>query len=154
MCASTLMLRVPSSPGGRMWLCAAAGRATNSATTAAASDGYRTGFLIIRLRQSWMDRHRSARHHTEEHLHPGLQVLRDVAVEHPVARVRHLDEQVHGRAQRNDRRILPHEVRVAYTIPLEHEETLAVQVDRVVHRMQRRRLVVQPDLHDIADGER
>src|SRR5215216_6585830 len=41
------------------------------------------------------------------HMHPGFQMLRDVAVHHPTARIRHLDEQIHRTTSGNEDSVFP-----------------------------------------------
>ena len=52
----------------------------------------------------------------ERHHHSGLQVLGDVAVEHPLAGIRYFQEKVHGRPHRQQRRVLPSQVLIRHSV--------------------------------------
>src|SRR5687768_3687026 len=54
--------------------------------------------------------------HFEHHPHAGLDVLGDMAVEHPLAGVRQLEQHVGGEAGRHEDRIFPHQVIVWHAI--------------------------------------
>ena len=64
---------------------------------------------------------------------PRLQVLGDVAVHHPVAGVRHVDEVLDRRSDRHDGGVLPDEVLVGHVIDGQDQEALAVDVHRMIH---------------------
>src|SRR3954471_22906238 len=86
--------------------------------------------------------------------HPGLVVFGDVAVGHPAARVRDLEQDVDGLPGADQHRVLPDQVRLRLAVPREDEETAGtVHVEGVVHRVVARHLVEQPDLHPVADAE-
>src|SRR5437867_7922372 len=89
----------------------------------------------------------------ERHHHAGLEVLGDVAVRHPGAWVRHVQQNVGRAAGREQKGILPRQVRVADSILREDQESLPVKVDRVLHGVQCLPEVGDPDLHHIAHLE-
>src|SRR5918992_3015227 len=72
----------------------------------------------------------------EDLMHPRLQVLGDVTVQHPAAGVAHLDEEIGGPADRQEEGVLPDEILARNTVLRQHQEALAVNVDRVLHRME------------------
>jgi len=91
--------------------------------------------------------------YTEGKHHARMEVFGDVAVQHPVAGVGHVDEDVHRRADGHDGGVFPDEVGVFHPIHLQHQVSLPVQVDGVVHRVERLRVVEEANLDDVAGGE-
>jgi hypothetical protein len=81
-------------------------------------------------------------------------VLGDVAVRHPDAGIRHVEQDVHGLAGSKQHRVLPDEVGLGDAVAAEDEEAAGpVDVERVVHRVVGVLLVDDPDLHLVADAE-
>src|SRR5262245_2331671 len=72
----------------------------------------------------------------EHHAHSRFDVLRDVAMQHPLARIRQLEEHVGRETGRDEDGIFPHQVLVGDAVYRRHQETLAVNVDGVLHRME------------------
>jgi RimK family alpha-L-glutamate ligase len=68
--------------------------------------------------------------------HPALVMLGDVAMSHPAAGVRHVEEDVDGLAGAHEHRVLPDQVRLDDVVAREDQEAAgAVDVERVRHRM-------------------
>src|SRR5262249_36991932 len=83
-----------------------------------------------------------------------LVVLRDVAVGHPDARVRHVEEYVDGLAGADEHGVLPDEVRLRDAVTREDEEPpSAMNVEGVRHRMVGVHTVDEPDLHLVTYAE-
>ena len=78
--------------------------------------------------------------------HAALQVLGDVAMHHPGPRVGHLYQEVHGLAGAHEHGVLPGQVLVANTVTAQHQETLPVEVDGMLHRVIRIWCVHDADL--------
>jgi hypothetical protein len=71
----------------------------------------------------------------------------DVTVRHPEARVRHIQEDVHGFARAHEHRVLPHQIGLDDAVATEDEEPpRAVDVERVMHWVVGLHLVDEPDL--------
>src|ERR687896_161525 len=83
---------------------------------------------------------------TEVEHHPALHVFRDMTVGHPQPRVGCVHEDVDGLAGAYQDGVFPHEVRLDYTIARQHQEALAVDMERMMHRVIRFHLVDQSDL--------
>ena len=84
--------------------------------------------------------------------HPRAQVLRDVAMHHPRARIGGVDREDRLSTRRDDHRVLPNQVAGRDAVARDHEHPLPVQVHRVLHRMERVRIVEDAHLHDRACG--
>src|SRR5688500_12541549 len=69
-------------------------------------------------------------------MHAGFEMLGDMAVGHPAAGIVELDEEIHGSPGRKQHGVLPGMVRDRPPVPGHHHETLAVEVDGVVHGME------------------
>src|SRR5687767_3093500 len=91
--------------------------------------------------------------HFEHHSHASLDVLSDMAVQHPLAGVRQLEQDVGGKAGRHEHRIFPHQVLIRHAIHRRDGEALAVNVNRMLHGVQRAAVVDQTQLDDVADAE-
>src|ERR1043166_6307634 len=85
----------------------------------------------------------------ERHDHARFEVLGDVAVRHPGAGVRHLQQNVGRAARRQQKGILPRQVRVPDSILREDQEPLSVKVDRVLHGVEGLPQVGDPDLDHV-----
>src|SRR5689334_25162300 len=121
----------------RLWAWTGATKgATKNATKGATKGATKVSPTFIR---PLFDRKR--RHHA------GRQMLGDVAVNHPASRVRHVGEQLHRFTGGDDRRVFPDEILARYTVAGQDEEPLAVQMNRVLHRVRRRRVVRDAELH-------
>ena len=97
--------------------------------------------------------HRSLLDVKAEH-HPALVVLGDVAVRHPVAGVRDIEEDVDCLPGTDEHGVLPHEVRLGLTVAREDEEASGpVDVEGMGHRVVGVHLVDEADLHLVADAE-
>ena len=81
---------------------------------------------------------------------PARQMLRDVTVDHPSPRIRHVGQQLDRLAGGNDRRVLPDEILAPHAVAGQDEKALAVQVNRMGHRVARRRVVEDSELHHVA----
>src|SRR5437016_13706096 len=85
--------------------------------------------------------------HCEGQHHAGRQVLGDVAVQHPATRVRWVEQNIHHGAGRHQHGVLPHQIIARHAVDGEHEEPLAVDVNRMLHAVEAQSLVDQPEFH-------
>src|SRR5437870_4132642 len=85
--------------------------------------------------------------------HAGLEMLGDVAMQHPAARVRQVEQQVHRRAGRHQHGVLPGQIIVRRAVHRQDQESLAMEVNRVLHPVQHRARVVDPQFDDLAPVE-
>src|SRR3989344_7688287 len=99
-----------------------------------------------------MTRDMGSVYHIPEH-HPRLQVLGNVTVCHPLARIGDIEEDIDILASRDQYRIFPDEIGLWYAIAVEYQKLLAVEMHRVLHRVSRVGVVRDPDLDDIAHFE-
>src|SRR3989344_3824035 len=79
--------------------------------------------------------------------HPVAQVLRDMAVEHPVAGVIDIEQDIHGVTRGHESCILPDEILRLYAIVREHQESLSMKMNRVLHRVRGVRFIHDADFH-------
>src|SRR3989344_464774 len=86
--------------------------------------------------------------------HPVAQVLRDMAVEHPVAGIAYIEENIHGVTRTHESRVLPDEVLCFYSVIGEDKEPLSVKMNRVLHRVRGVRFIDDADFHLVSDFRR
>ncbi len=67
--------------------------------------------------------------------HAALEVLGNVAMHHPGPRVGHVYQDVHGLTHRHEHGVLPDQVLVANPVAAQHQETLPMEVDGMLHGM-------------------
>src|ERR1051326_3544228 len=123
-----------------------------SARCASAVEARRTSPNSVRLEDRGMGR-KPPSVCRKCHHHAGFEVLGDVAVRHPRAGVRDLEQNVGGPADGQQKGILPRQVRVADAVFRQNQESLPVEVDGVLHGVQRLPEVGDPDLHQVAHLE-
>ncbi len=75
--------------------------------------------------------------HGEAEHHACTQVFSDVTVKHPLTGIRHLNEQVHRGPYWHDRSVFPDKVLIFGTIHRGDEKALAMDMDWMIHRMER-----------------
>ena len=74
-----------------------------------------------------------------------------MAVRHPLPRVRDLEEEVHGLPRGDEHRVLEDLVVDRRSVPAEHQEPLAVDVEGVLHGVEGRGVVPDADRDDVPD---
>src|SRR5262245_1685644 len=102
---------------------------------------FTTGYLSCHSKVRFFNR--------EAEHHPTLEVLRDVAMQHPDAGIAHIDQDVDRLPRGHQHCVLPGQVVIPRSVAGEHEEALAVDVDRMLHGMVPVWLVDDSDLHPI-----
>src|SRR5258708_40275264 len=79
---------------------------------------------------------RSSLHGKRSH-HLRRQMLRDVAVEHPAARITEVQQDIHLGSRRDEGRVLPYQILVRDTVYRQYQKSLPVRVNRMLHPVQR-----------------
>src|SRR5665213_3935256 len=157
MCATMWTFALPACPGAgcRVGVCARDATDTRSAAMHAheLAAVYQCRFDISFSAPGASDLScftRSARVDLDRGHHSRLDVLPDVAVQHPRARIRQIEEKIHGRPNRDDGGVFPDEIRIGLSIALDDQKALAVQMNRMIHRVLRGWIVVDAEFDDVA----
>ena len=80
-------------------------------------------------------------------------MLHDMTVSHPDARIRHIDEYIYIFSIWDEDGIFPDEIGVLFAIGTEHDKSLSVYMEWMLHRMHRVCIIRYTDLDEISFAE-
>lgn len=72
---------------------------------------------------------------------------------HPGTRIGHIDEYIHVLSSGDQDSIFPDEIGTLLTIGIQHDESLTMHMEWVLHRMHRVSIIGYTDLHEISLAE-